>query len=355
MPYNHNSNGMAVVHDGDANGEEEEVKDTRVAETLVEDALALPAQGNRQAIRNLDVLKHIISTVAGKDKLVKIIKNLLDLFKLVLLKASTKIIQNDPEIVRYYTKVFPHNRNWRLLMAHPLNLLKILLISTFKTFEQKITFINSQLGLFRYILRFDLSVSGIVPFVRKIYNICRCQNNGTGEKLLLINESLFQDFLNIYYSIFDQLDLFYKLKLWSNESFYSVVAKHEAISWQLDILLGLKNNYFKLQSLERKQLELEIQSKIKKQALQLYNKSNNSSPSPSPEMELDIQNQMSQMNFDIRLVKLDLTRLIFDLSANTTDVLDIKVPSGTYNVLSLSSGIIGFIKIWINTTKELST
>lgn len=81
---------------------------------------------------------------------------------------------------------------------------------------------------------------------------------------------------------------------------------------------------------------------------QLLNDLNNGSGN-----DLEIAQKLHGLKHEKTVTYLDLTRLSFDLLANSTDVFRLKTPQGTYAVLSLGSGITGFVKLWMNAKKEL--
>ncbi|EDO18596.1 hypothetical protein Kpol_1048p26 [Vanderwaltozyma polyspora DSM 70294] len=336
--------------------------------------------------KNFDILYHIVGTIAGKDKLAKIIRYSLDLLRLLLVYFNGKLREKNPNLTVFYKNFNKLKGNYSLFkyfIKFPLTTIKFFLIFSFKSVEKKISFINSQLSTFRYILRFGYLPFYLLPYLDKLKSIAKSPH--TIGKIAL-NETFLQDTLNIYYSIFDELDTLYKLNLWSNDQFYNIVGRHEAYSWQLDILLALKNNWLSLKSLERKELELQLKLQFKEEALELsnfYNNFNNDNDknnnnniinnndnddtkTEKPDSVIsysfsnsfstsDIEQQLKSIKDQKLIVNLDLVRLSFDLMANTTDVFNMKVPTGTYSILSLCSGITGFIKIWINTRRELSS
>lgn len=87
------------------------------------------------------------------------------------------------------------------------------------------------------------------------------------------------------------------------------------------------------------------QSPIRKQLLNDLNVNNNA--------EVLIHKQLKAIKDEKTLVYLDIARLSFDCMANTSDILNLKTPKGTYAVLSLGSGLTGLVKLWITTKRSL--
>lgn len=321
---------------------------------------------NHKVVRSIDILQYLINSLAGKDKLAKILKYSLDLLRLLIHKSRNSMTKWDPTILVYYKKVLK-DLNFNMLLKHPITIIKVLLVAIFENFESKADFVSQQLSLYRYILRF-----GGTPFrlVKMFQKVQKSQFDVEKIERIWFNEASLTDFFDLYYGICDEMVLLHKLKVWSHPGLYSWFSRHESISWQYDILLNLKNNWLQLQSIQTKILELQIQSQVRTRALKLSANLQGSSGYSSPIRkqllrdlnngnewngnDIEIKQRLDQLKDEKFIAYLDMTRLTFDCLANSTDIFNLKVPPGTYGILSLSSGFTGLIKLWINARKELS-
>ncbi|EJS41434.1 pex25p [Saccharomyces arboricola H-6] len=326
-------------------------------------------QTQTKMVDNITILKYLLDSLSGRDKFAKIIKYALDILKLFIEKSKKKLVTVDSSVLTYYTKVLK-NLTLKVALRHPVTVIKVLVLSILKNFDKKIDFISQQLSTFRYILRFGGTPFRLFSLLGKFNKTRKCNFQIDQIKQIWFNETSLREFLDLYYGIFDELDLLYKFKIWSNKSFYSFVSRQESLAWQYDILLSLKDNWLNLQRLQRRQLELEVQLKVQNDALLLspilMHQAQNDDAAQSPirkqllhdlnvdnKPELLIRKQLRAVKDEKTLVYLDITRLTFDCMANTTDVLNLKTPKGTYAVLSLGSGLTGLVKLWITAKRSL--
>ncbi|CAI4053222.1 Pex25p SKDI_16G1630 [Saccharomyces kudriavzevii IFO 1802] len=326
-------------------------------------------QAKTKMVDNITILKYLLDSLSGRDKFAKIIKYALDILKLFIEKSKKNLTALDPSVLSYYTKILK-NLTLKVALRHPITVIKVLLLSLLKNFDKKIDFISQQLSTFRYILRFGGTPFKVFSLLEKFNNTRKCNFQVDQIKKIWFNEASLREFLDLYYGIFDELDLLYKLKIWSNKSLYSFVSRQESFAWQYDILLSLKNSWLDLQNLQKRQLELEVQLKVQNNALLLspilMHQTQNDDASQSPirkqllndlnvenKSELLIRRQLKAIKDEKTLVYLDMTRLTFDCMANTSDILNLKTPRGTYAVLSLGSGLTGLVKLWITAKRSL--
>lgn len=313
-------------------------------------------------VRRIDVLEYLINSLAGKDKLAKILKYTLDLLRLLVSNSRAGITKWDPTVLMYYKKVLK-NLNVRSVIRHPVTISKILLVAIFQNFESKAEFVSQQLSTYRYILRF-----GGTPFrVIKMFNkLQQTELDRAKLEKLWFNESSLRDFLDLYYGVCDEMVLLHKLKVWSHPGLYTWFSRHEALSWQYDIMLSLKNAWLQLDKIRRKIVELNIQQRVRAKALKLSENLQGNPGYTSPIRrqllsdlnngngnDLDILQQIERLKQERKIAYLDIIRLTFDCLANCTDIFNLKTPPGTYGVLSLCSGVTGLAKLWINAKKEL--
>lgn len=367
------NNPPIVLDDKDVSEDEIPASPSPVRKTGTRDELVRTSVDEVQVIvKNIDILKKVFGTLGGKDKLAKISKYVLDLLKLFISKSRHRITVLDPSVLTYYSKVL-NQLNLRMILKHPLTISKILLVALSQNFENKATIISTNLSVFRQILRFGGTPFRVRSMCNKLSSTVRdvSKAGDSVTKLnainkLWLNEGSLGDFIDLYYGIMDELVLLHKFKVWSHAPFYSWVSKHEALSWYYDILLGLKKAWSTLQQIKQRQLELEIQLQVKKRAVELSSKIQGRGASPIKQQLLqDLQQenstkistteQLQELQHEKNILYLDIIRLSFDFLADTTDVFNMKTPPGTYALLSLFSGMLGFSKLWITAKKELSS
>lgn len=356
-------------HDDDNHEEAEEV--TRAVALEVADANKTVEQ--KVLVRNIDILKRIFDTLGGKDRIAKIIKYVLDLLKLCVARSRKSITSWDPEVLQYYSKVLKQ-LNFRMALRHPVTIAKILTVAMLRNFESKATLVSTNLSLFRQILRFGGTPFRVAALWKKLLLTTQQLSSQKGDDIsalatmnkIWLNEASLGDFIDLYYGIMDELMLMHKFKLWSHTGVHKWVAKHEALSWYYDILLGLKKNWCTLQNLKHAQLELEIQAQVKRRALEISSRLHGRGTSPIKRQllqDLHVENstdselaeRLASLQREKTVVYCDLVRLSFDFLADTTDVFNMKTPPGTYAILSLASGLTGFVKLWINAKQDLSS
>ena len=56
-------------------------------------------------VDNITILKYILDSLSGRDKLAKIIKYALDILKLFIEKSKRNLTVLDPSVLTYYTKI----------------------------------------------------------------------------------------------------------------------------------------------------------------------------------------------------------------------------------------------------------
>ena len=160
-------------------------------------------------VRALDIIKYLIGTIAGKDKIAKTLKSVLD-------------------IVRKLTVVFPLLRtrigNGRLLAT-----------------------ISSQLALFRSIMRFGTSPSAITALLAHLGSAKQIRKNPAA----LFNQSLLSDSIDVYSTVFDELSLLNKLGLVRSKQFRKTIAKHDTWATEVDAIHSFKSACVKYRQLRK--------------------------------------------------------------------------------------------------------
>ncbi|QEU62061.1 Pex25/Pex27 [Kluyveromyces lactis] len=328
-----------------------------------------------KVMNKVDILKAVFATLTGKDRIAKIFKYVIDILRIFIQRS---MYYNNKDIdMDAYLKVFSKG-NLLTILRNPRLSGKLFLSSSSKLFLEKGALVSSQLGFYRQIMRCGGTPFRLHHWYQKLirtFHASQKSSNLHSKGLVWYknwwNEESLSEFIDLYYGIMDELMLLYKLKLWSNKSMYGWVSKHEALSWYYDIILGLKKNWEKLQSIKQQEFELKIQYQVRQRALELSSKLN-ATPSVDStkntalikqtifesfkqdnlDLELEVVQKLKNYQYEKRIVKFDLTRLFFDFLADTTDVFSIKTPPGTYAILSLCSGVLGFSKLCIQAKEQ---
>ena len=177
------------------------------------------SQAKAKMVDNITILKYLLDSLSGRDKFAKIIKYALDILKLFIEKSRKNLTVLNPSVLTNYTKVLK-NLTLKVALRHPVTVIKVLLLSLLKNFDRKIDFISQQLSTFRYILRFGGTPFRMFSLLGKLNKTRKCNFQIDQIKTIWLNEASLREFLDLYYGIFDELDLLYKLKIWTNKSFY---------------------------------------------------------------------------------------------------------------------------------------
>lgn len=295
-----------------------------------------PTKPRARVVRNLEILRYLIGTIAGSDKLSKVAKYALDVIRAIVISRPNSVLAR--------------------------------LISLIPNFRSKATYASSLLSTYRYLLRF-----GHTPFaLSKLFDKLKTSiKDPSKANKIWMNEDALTDILDLYYGVFDELDTLYRLRVWHNPKVYSKVVTHQCWAWEASILLGLKNNFIQLDSIKFKITQLEVQLRVRNHAMQLSASIHDQRPRPdsvvrrqllqdlnkngeTSEREQENERQLQQLRYQKLTTYLDIVRLSFDCAANLSDLLHIPVPAYTYSVLSLGSGVTGLYKMWINAAKALS-
>ena len=315
--------------------------------TIAKKTIAI-VPSTRSTVRNIDILLQLFRTLAGKDKIAKITKYVLDLVKLILVKKQGTNRLNTTPTNKTHTMFASllQNYNWNKFQISNIPLLDIL------------NTLSVNIGIYRQCLRFGWSVFNLEKIVARLRELVtvNAKSSDTISKppIKPLNEDDLVLFVEVYYNVVDELLLLRKLKVWDNPILYKKLAKHEALSWYYDIILSFKANLIKYHKIKTHILEMNIKLELKERCLQ--NLELNSSLKNQMLQDIgstvEIEDEIAELGKDLKLVKLDLFRLFWDFLADTTDVFDMKTPPGTYAVLSLCSGITGFVKLWISEKRK---
>ena len=182
-----------------------------------------------------------------------------------------------------------------------------------------------------------------------------------------LTESSLTDVVGLYFSVFDGLLLFNRLKIWSDKRLCSVASRHRNLAWESRILFDIFHTWEQLNQLQGKETELRVQLLVRERAMRYYrastfNSQRDAEMSPIRKQLLrdlrkgdgssregrNVETQLEEIRKLKIICRLDLLRLLLDLGANSKNVFDLNLSSGTYNLLLVCSGVIELIKLWLN-------
>lgn len=282
----------------------------------------------------LDILHHLVNTLNGKDKFAKTVKYSLDLIIYFLSIKPTVMMRN----------------KWLRNLTHTM----------IKNLIRQLSHVSMQLSTYRYILRFGNSPFLIIKFIERCKFLVKGNFTSWSDRmahlgLKLFNESSFKELLNIYFSICDEMMLLNRFRIWSHPRLESIISRHEVISWQIDIFLNLKDSLLELETLKRNSLECNIEKNLRQVNNNLYpNQFGMDNTATMDDQLAKLDEKILSISQKEYILKLDITRLLFDALANSTDFFKLKVSSGTYSSLSLCSSIVSLIKLWTQTKQDIS-
>ncbi|KAG0658121.1 hypothetical protein C6P45_002287 [Maudiozyma exigua] len=190
------------------------VVDTEEGETTAREQSEspLPIQNKKRIsksqVRNVDIIKYLMGTIAGKDKISKLLKSLLDIVKKVCL------------ILPQYSQYIDTKR---------------------------ISAISTQLSLFRCIMRFGSTPYSIANLIKRIVS----SGNILKSPQVIFSRLLLEDSINVYSTVFDELSLLGKLNIIKNRRFRHVISRNDTWATEVDAIYSLKKaccNYKTTQS-----------------------------------------------------------------------------------------------------------
>lgn len=311
----------------------------------------------KQTVAKFEIFKSVLGKLGGKDRIAKVLQYVLNLLKYYLTSTRRFVINEKFDNLSLDPRL--------ILKTGPIKYLKLLMFLNSTMWEKKIFEVTKNISIFRQTLRFGGTPYRIRSFLSKINKFVKLPNF-TNFQTIWFNEESLGDFIDLYYGICDEIILLYKLNVFTNQNFKSFVSKHEAYSWYLDIMLGLKRNYVKLQENRNKQLQLNIQYQVKQKASllskrlienignspiksQILREFNNKSPINQSSLDLEI----SSLKHEEKIIMTDLIRLSFDFVCDSIDIFDLKLNPAVYLVCGAISGTFGLSKVWIMSKKEL--
>ncbi|CCD24246.1 uncharacterized protein NDAI_0C05870 [Naumovozyma dairenensis CBS 421] len=316
--------------------------------------------------RKLAILNYIFHSMIGKDKLAKIIIHLLSLIDILTIKKLLPWIN---------TSLFPFNVKIPILQ---LERQRRLIAGLLRNSHNKISSIVPVLSTFRYILRLGHSIPNSIKLMEIIKRVTNKSQNDRKFKQLLQNTFFLRGLIDAYFTIFDELILLFdKFKVLRSlrklfpryKLIIGFLRLNHTIAWQLDIIYNLVHSITQLQRIKRNLFILDLESTIRKAIIKdsLQNGVDTVIKNILSQLLLDLDNTGSNGKNSMvkrlmkgkRLIYMELLRLFLDGCANTIHILALTNSksirhSVPYNLLSLTSGIVGLLKLFGNVSERMS-
>ncbi|CAB4252749.1 similar to Saccharomyces cerevisiae YOR193W PEX27 Peripheral peroxisomal membrane protein involved in controlling peroxisome size and number, interacts with homologous protein Pex25p [Maudiozyma barnettii] len=159
-----------------------------------------PTRSNKQFksnVRNVDIIKYLIGTIAGKDKIAKFLKCILDIVKKVSLMFPSQ---------------FPN-------------------VNT-----KDLAYIGNQLSLFRSIMRFGSAPYNVASLINKILHNKNLLKNPS----VLCNHLFVENVIDVYSTVVDQLSLLSKLNIIKNRSLRERISRNDTLATEVDAIYSLQ-------------------------------------------------------------------------------------------------------------------
>lgn len=315
-------------------------------------------------VKNMDIFWAMLNNITGKDKMAKVGQYSLRLFLHWAKKTETYLSDDSINISIINQRYNNKEKQLNLILnfiKHPQDFIRIIVILVCSIFNHRLQGMVKGLSTYRQFLRF-----GKTPFrIRDLVNKIRAHYD---TKLKVFNGNFFSnktlgEVLSLYYGINDESTLLYKLNLFSNESLYNFVSKHEAIAWYYESWFALYNAYNNLQSLHKEEMDIKILIQVKKKAKllskQLLGGNSIRSMDSSFHEELpstssrDLK-QLKDIQFNKNSAYLDIYKNISDIIFNTYTVFHLALPFDTLQIwMGISASTLSTIKIFRETKKLL--
>ena len=313
---------------------------------------------------------NLINSLKGKDRIAKVLEYLLKFLRGYVVRSIAYIRGGN-----YLDLESDKSLKWRTVrtLIHLIPQVYLKLLGSPERIDRQLEYISSQLETYRYFLRFGNCPFLLYKLIKRLeVTIKSLRKNGeigatTGMGKIWLTESSLTDALDLYFSVFDGLLLFNRLKIWSDKRLFSVASKHRDLAWESKILLDILHTWKQMNQLQSKETELRVQLLVRERAMRYYHASafNNQRDvemSPirkqllrdlrkgdgSSRENRNVETQLEEIRRLKTIYRLDLLRLLLDLAANSKNVFNLNLSSGTYNLLLACSGVIDLIKLWLN-------
>ena len=313
---------------------------------------------------------NLINSLKGKDRIAKVLEYLLKLLRGYVVR-SIVYIQGRNYLSLENDKLL----KWRTVktLIHLIPRVYLKLLGSPERIDKQLEYISSQLETYRYFLRSGNSPFLLYKLIKRLgvtfKSLGKNRELGatTGMRKIWLTESSLTDVVGLYFSVFDGLLLFNRLKIWSDKRLCSVASRHRNLAWESRILFDIFHTWEQLNQLQGKETELRVQLLVRERAMRYYrastfNSQRDAEMSPIRKQLLrdlrkgdgssregrNVETQLEEIRKLKIICRLDLLRLLLDLGANSKNVFDLNLSSGTYNLLLVCSGVIELIKLWLN-------
>ncbi|CAI2026832.1 hypothetical protein GRS66_008134 [Saccharomyces pastorianus] len=237
------------------------------------------------------------------------------------------------------------------ISQHTLGLISLLLRKAkFRVpiLSSKLRSVALQLSIFRYLLRFGNFAVTLYRFIKTFREFREMDRSNFQKRLFFFCQKgfKFRDVIEFFYSLTDELILFEKLKIISyrEQTLKTSVSKptlfikrQHNILWEVLNILDASKSILQWQKLMKDEIYLS-----------LFNLSDNEKKKHKSEYKLLVSNKVN-LNLQKNIVTWDFYKIIFNLLSNLINIMGKRreFKAGlTYEILSVSSGITDFIRLW---------
>lgn len=319
----------------------------------------------KHRVTTMDIFWAMLHNITGKDKMAKVGQ-----FTLRLLLHHAKQIQdyqsdgfiNIDIINKRYNNQEKKLNLIRNFLHHPQNFIRIIVILVCSIFRSRFAGLVGGLSLFRQFLRFGQSPFKIFRLSNKIRSRTSVSSkskdsfNDIANLSDVVSREVLGDVLSLYYSVFDEAGLLFKMKFFRNKPFHKVVQRHESLAWYYETLLGIYNSYERVQKLTQEEMDIKIQIQVKnksrllsKQLLGVNSTTNFSHEDDTKDVQLLKEIQFKRYNSYI-----DIYKWLSDFIYNTYTVFDMALPFSTLQIwMGISASSLSTIKLYRETKKRL--
>ncbi|CDK29654.1 unnamed protein product [Kuraishia capsulata CBS 1993] len=332
------------------------------------------------------ILMKLIETLAGKDKLGKVVQYGLRIL-LFYSKRSTSFLQRThAEGLKFPTGDYKGIAGVIMGLIQRPEFVALFLL---KDFETRAAGVVSGLSMYRQMLRCGKTPFRLVNLAYKLSATASVfANKGVEKGILNVRDKWFtpttlSDLLSVYYSIFDESLLLFKLGVFGDPRFRRFAVKHEALAWYYNIILGLYKSLSKLSTLKESQNQIKINQQVRQRAKALMRNSVNASSSPrsavtssyynyqsptlravspSPSVRRGLlssaastaaQEEIDELGKQIKNEQIEILKLLCDFVFDTITVFELKVYEPVHLSFGLGAGALAMSKVWMQVKEDL--
>ncbi|KAA8903118.1 hypothetical protein DIURU_002546 [Diutina rugosa] len=308
-------------------------------------------------VSNWDVWWKILNTILGKDKLAKFGQYLLRLVLYHAHTTQTYLSDATMNIDIINSRYNDSSKKLDLLknfIKHPQNFMSIVLIFVSDRFISRFSGFVGGLSMYRQFLRFGKTPFRIRDIMEEVQTAFRKQDLS-----MIYNLKFLDEVIALYYGIFDELMLLFKLRFYTSKRIQGYAARHESLAWYYMTILALYNTYHKLSSLSQREIDLKVQIEVKRKARQLSKRLLSSGGHSLTGIrteavsEADLT-QLDEIQFNKNNAWLDVYKNIADLVFNTYTVFSLPLPFPTIQIwMGLAASGLSTVKIYRETKRKM--